>query len=85
MLLMKKKFCKMLQKSFVDNGVKNVILYPSLPSALLKISGKYRYRILLKCKNTLQLRQIIREEVVNFKKENSSVTLVCDMGPQMII
>ena len=80
-----KSFCKMLQKSFIDNGVKNVILYPSLPSALLKISGKYRYRILLKCKNTLQLRQIIREEVVNFKKENSSVTLVCDMDPQMII
>ncbi len=80
-----KMFCDRLHKAFVDNGVRNVILYPSLPSALLKISGKYRYRILLKCKNTLQLRQILRKSVVGFKKENPSVTLVCDMDPQMII
>lgn len=80
-----KTFCEMLRNSFTDNAVKNVILYPSLPSALLKISGKYRYRILLKCKNNQQLRQILKETVIKFKKENPSITLVCDMDPQMIM
>ncbi len=74
-------------KMFVDN-VKSQekqlplrILGPS-PSSVAKISNKYRYKILIKCRNDKNFRCILTETVKNFNsmKEYKNTTVYVDMN-----
>lgn len=75
--------CEYLKNEFVTNNIKNVILYPSLPSALFKVSNKFRYRILLKCRNSAELRALIKAAVSKTLQENSGISVIADMNPQL--
>jgi primosomal protein N' (replication factor Y) len=53
-----------------------------MPFAYGKIGGKYRYRMILKCKNTAEYRELIREilKAVYGRREFSKVHVYADMN-----
>lgn len=53
-----------------------------MPFSYGKIGGKYRYRIILKCKNTKEYRDFIREilKAVYSQKEFSKIHIYADMN-----
>ncbi|MBR4868180.1 MAG: primosomal protein N' [Clostridia bacterium] len=66
--------------------------YPSLPVKLLgpapaqvvKVGGKYRYRIIIKCKNSKPFREMLASSLVNFgtQKGLGGVTAFADINPE---
>lgn len=70
--------------SFRD--VRLIILGPSAAS-VPKVSNKYRWRMLIKCKNTPRFREMLRETLVQFGKGTYSkeVTAFVDMNPEGIL
>ena len=69
--------------------------YPTLPIRLLRASaasvsrmgGKYRYKIIMKYKNTKQFREIIASLIISFSadKRFSAVTVYADPNPDTIL
>ena len=41
-----------------------VVLYPVTRPVIYRLNGKFRYRILLKCKNTKRFRALLRESII---------------------
>ena len=68
-----------VEQTGFDNPLR--VLGP-MPFAYGKIGGKYRYRLILKCKNTKEYRDIIREilKAVYARKEYSKVHIYADMN-----
>ncbi len=66
--------------------VRVVVLGPS-PAAVPKVSNKYRYRMLIKCKNNARFRQLMRLCLVRFGKElaGKKATAYLDMNPEGIL
>ncbi|MFI3206465.1 MAG: primosomal protein N' [Clostridia bacterium] len=62
------------------------VLRPS-PAAVAKIAGKYRYKIIIKNKNTKKFREIISELLIEFAKDRefSDVTVYADPNPYVVI
>ena len=66
---------------------------PSTPMRVLgpvkcsygKINGKYRYRIIIKCKNTPEIREMIREIIILSSKarECSRINIYADMNGEI--
>jgi primosomal protein N' (replication factor Y) len=62
--------------------------YPDLPLRLLgptaadilKVAGKYRYRLLIKCKNSPRLRELLRSLYGRFLKENKRISIYIDLN-----
>ena len=50
-----------------------------------KINGKYRYRIIIKCKNTPEIREMIREIIILSSKarECSRINIYADMNGEI--
>lgn len=63
--------------------IKVIILGP-MPPRISKISNKYRYRIIIKCKNTNKFRLMISELLVRFGKNStySDTVLTADINPE---
>lgn len=61
-------------------------LRPS-PASVNKVGGKYRYKIIIKCKNTLKFREMLREALLSHSniKELRDVTVYVDVDPINII
>lgn len=69
--------------------------YPDMPLRILKatpanvamMSGKYRYRMLVKCRNSRDFREMIHKLLVSFAKEKEyqKVTVYADSNPSTII
>ncbi len=78
------KLCEQLKAKFTENNVKNVMMYPPLPSSVSKIAGRYRYRILIKCRDDANIRAMMRECVSSFS-ELGKVDVTIDLNPQIII
>lgn len=59
------------------------VLNPS-PALISKINNKYRYKLILKCRNNKRLRKMISELLIQFSsiKEYSKVTVFADMNPE---
>ena len=57
------------------------ILGPS-PASVAKVSNKYRYKIIVKCKNDKRFRKLLSESIIEYNsvKENKSVTAYVDMN-----
>ena len=57
------------------------------PARVSKISNKYRYRLIIKCHNNRNMREMISKILIDFgtKTEFSSVTVTADMNPESII
>lgn len=62
------------------------ILRPS-PAAVARVSGKYRYKLIMKCKNTPCLREMVSRSLVAFAgiKEFQQVTVYADPNPNRVM
>ena len=67
-----------------DPSLKLVILGPAACS-IPKIGGKYRCRMLIKCKNSRNLRDMIRDNLAKTEKQFKDVSAFADMNPENII
>lgn len=61
-----------------------IVLGPAMPK-IAKINGKYRARIIIKCKNTKRLRDMVSELLKSFLKNNKEISAFADMNPEDII
>ena len=62
-------------------------ILPVAEALVKKISGKYRYRILVKCKNNQMFRNLIAESIKTFSKNSfyKDVSMFVDINPDMIL
>ena len=63
---------------------KMIILGPS-PCAVPKVSSRYRYRLILKCKNNQQLRGLLRGLLIQISKDYKDVTAFVDVNPENML
>ncbi len=63
--------------------IKIIVLGP-MPPRISKISNKFRYRIIIKCKNNQKFRAMLKELIIKFGKDSrfSSVSVVVDINPE---
>ena len=66
--------------------VKIIVLGP-MPPRLSKVNNKYRYRIIIKCKNNKRFRTMLSGLLISFgkNKKYSDVTLSADINPENLI
>ncbi len=66
--------------------LKLIVLGPLQPR-LSKISGKYRYRMIIKCKNNSKFRSFMSELLVNFGKDTkfNDISVFADINPESIL
>ncbi len=64
-----------------------IIVLGPMPPRLSKINNKFRYRIIIKCKNSKRFRGLISQLLISFGKEKSysDVTAVADINPENLI
>lgn len=62
------------------------VLRPS-PAAVARMSGKYRYKLIMKCKNTPRLREMVSRSLVAFSgiREFQQVTVYADSNPNRVM
>ena len=65
-----------------NNDIKVSILGP-IPASVMKVNGKYRYRMLIKCNNTKKFRDFLRKCIDIKKKGDLSVFV--DINPETIL
>lgn len=65
---------------------KFIVLGP-MPPRISKISNKFRYRLIIKCRNTRNFRNMISELLISFGKDSkySAVTVAADINPENLI
>ena len=76
-------------KNHIENDYKDLrlmILGPS-PCNIPKINNKYRFRIIIKCKNSKQFRDLIRKLIVSSNKKGKykNISVFADVNPESII
>lgn len=66
-------------------GIPLRVLRPS-PAAIVKMNGKYRYKLIIKCKNSPLLRKMVRTLLINFASIHDfrHVTVYADPNPNRI-
>ncbi len=71
-------------ESFPD--LKLIVLGPLQPR-ISKISGKYRYRMIIKCKNNASFRSFISKLLIEFGKDTkfNDVSIFADINPESIL
>lgn len=57
------------------------------PAAVVRVAGKYRYKLIIKTKNTARLREMVSGLLTEFAKmpENKAVTVYADMQPANLL
>ena len=67
-------------------GEKIITLGP-MPARVAKVSGKYRYRLIIKCRNTKRFRQMISKLLIEMGTDSrfSSVTTYADINPESTV
>ena len=72
-----------------SNKYKNekIIVLGPMPPRISKINNKYRYRLIIKCKNTSGFRAMISELLVEFgkNKKYNGITVSADMNPESLV
>ena len=78
-----------LLKKFTDNEYKNekVIALGPMPARISKINNKFRYRLIIKCKNSVKFRKMISEILIMLGKDSrfSKITAYADINPDSTI
>ncbi len=71
----------------VKYSEQKVIVLGPMPSRISKMNNKYRYRMIIKCKNNNNFRELISELLIKFGKnsEFTSVTVSADINPENIM
>lgn len=61
-----------------------IIVLGPMPARVAKVSNKYRFRILVKCKNSPSFRSMVSEILLSLNEDKrlSRVTVVADMNPE---
>lgn len=64
-------------------GEKIIVLGP-MPARVAKVSEKYRYRLIIKCRNTARFREMISELLIETGNDSrfSKVTVYADINPE---
>jgi primosomal protein N' (replication factor Y) len=77
-------FRLLAQKDYPDQPLR--VLNPS-PALIGKLSNKYRYKMIIKCRNSRRFREMISCLLVQFagNREFSNVTVFVDINPDMIM
>ncbi len=87
-LISSKKFLNRI-KELVETKYtqQKIIVLGPMPPKVSKLNDKYRYRLIIKCKNSKEFRTMISELLTEFgkNKEFSSVSIVPDMNPKNLI
>ena len=67
-------------------GEKIIVLGP-MPPRISKINNKFRYRLIIKCKNSKRFRGMISELLIKFAKDKkySDVTATADINPESLV
>ena len=70
-------------EKYADNKI--IVLGPVAPR-VVKIGGKYRNRIIIKCKNNKLFREMISELLITFEKDkmHKSTSIYADINPESI-
>ena len=57
------------------------------PAAVARVSGKYRYKLIVKTKNTARMRALVGELLEEFSKapQNKNVTVYADLNPVTLL
>ena len=78
------EFRKAVEKE--KNAVK-VIALPVMPPRVAKVNNKFRYRIIIKCKNNAAFRRIISALLIEFgaSKTFGDVTVIADINPLTLV
>ena len=64
------------------SDIKMIILGP-MPATIIKMNGKYRFRMIIKCKNSKKFREMLRKSINVKQKKDLSVFV--DINPESII
>jgi primosomal protein N' (replication factor Y) len=66
--------------------VKIIVLGP-MPPRVSKMNNKFRYRIIIKCKNNKRFRKMLSDMLISFgkNKKYSDVSFVADINPENLI
>ena len=68
-----------------DNKIKMIILGPT-PAQVPRVNNKYRYRILIKTKNSAEFREYMSKALIAFyENADKSVSVFVDVNPESII
>ena len=72
------------RSEYADQPIR--VLNPS-PAAVGKVSGKYRYKLIIKCRNNRKFRELVSRLLVWFpsEKEHAGVTAFADLNPDSIL
>lgn len=83
-----RQFLEMLRAAVTGPyaGLPVIVLDPS-PAFVVKASGRYRYKLVMKANNTKALRDMIGELIISFsrKPENKNITLAVDIDPVAMV
>ena len=77
-------FLELLKKENAGQyGDQKLIALGPMPARISRMSGKYRYRLLIKCRNTRRFREMMGNLLCAFAKADAakSVTIYLDMDP----
>ncbi len=78
-----------LLKKFTDNEYKEekIIALGPMPARISKINNKFRYRLIIKCKNSVKFRKMISEILFMLGKDSrfSKVTVYADINPDSTV
>lgn len=82
------KFFGLITKK-LDHKYKDLrlIMLGPMPARILRVNNKYRYRIIIKCKNTKTLRKMLSEVLCEYETEyaKKSVSAHIDINPENIL
>lgn len=79
-----KRLCDTMRENYGDLPIR--ILGPS-PAAVYKVNNRYRYKIILKFKNSRRFRQMLKEVLTDFGNDKvfRDVTVFADIDPDNIL
>jgi primosomal protein N' (replication factor Y) len=74
-------------KLLTDYSAQKIIALGPMAARVSKISNKFRYRLILKCKNSTQFRKMMSELLKEFSAINSfsDVSVYIDINPENIL
>lgn len=78
-----------LLKSHVSgefSGEKIIVLGP-MPARVAKVNGKYRYRLIIKCRNSARFRQLVSKMLIEIGNDSrfTKVTVYADINPDTTV
>jgi primosomal protein N' (replication factor Y) (superfamily II helicase) len=75
--------CKTAQESYSDQPLR--VLRPS-PARIERVSNRYRYKLIVKCRNNRRIRKMISDLLIQFSadRKHADVTAFADMNPETI-